>query len=275
MTTYAIGDLHGCLTPLRHLLDKLAFDPANDRLWFVGDLVNRGPQSLETLRFVKDLGDSAITVLGNHDLHLLGVVHGVRKSSGKDTLEDILKAPDRDELCHWLAARPLLHVDKSLGHVLVHAGIYPGWTLKRAKKLNEELHTVLTNDLPELLSYMYGNTPAKWSKDLSDHDRHRFAINAFTRMRYCESDGSLDLKYNGPPFRAPATLQPWYQLPQRKPVDMNIIFGHWSSHPSICREGIIPTDRGCLWGGSLAAYAIDTRTSYWVAGQTVSASHRP
>ena len=268
MTTYAIGDLHGCLTPLRRLLDKLNYDPANDRLWFVGDLINRGPESLETLRFVKDLGDNAVAVLGNHDLHLLAVLHGVRKSSGKDTLEGILNAPDRDELCRWLAARPLLHVDKKLGHVLVHAGIYPGWTLKQARKLNKELQRELTENLPEFLSRMYGNKPAEWSKDLSTEDRQRFAINAFTRMRYCHPDGSLDFDYNGSPANAPAPLLPWHQLPTRKALDMTIIFGHWSSHPAICREGVIPTDRGCVWGGDLVAYAIETRSSHWVNGQS-------
>lgn len=268
MTTYVIGDLQGCLTPLRQLLDKLAFDPASDRLWFVGDLVNRGPESLQTLRFVRDLGDSAITVLGNHDLHLLAVVHGVRKSSGKDTLDDIVKAPDRDELCHWLAARPLLHIDRELNHVLVHAGIHPHWSLKRARKLNDELQQVLTHDLAEFLGYMYGNTPANWSKQLPEQERRRFAINAFTRMRYCHADGSLDFDYNGPPAKAAAPLQPWYQVARRKPLKKTIVFGHWSSHPAICREGIIPTDRGCVWGGDLTAYAIETRRSYWVSNKS-------
>ncbi|MGQ7843890.1 symmetrical bis(5'-nucleosyl)-tetraphosphatase [Granulosicoccus sp. 3-233] len=267
MTTYAIGDLHGCLTPLQYLLDKLAFDPGRDRLWFVGDIINRGPESLETLRFVRNLGDSAITVLGNHDLHLLAVVHGYRKPSARDTLEEILQAPDRDELCHWLAARPLLHVDTRLDHVLVHAGIHPRWSLKRAGKLNRELQQELTENLPDFLSRMYGNTPARWSKDLGREDRQRFAINAFTRMRYCHPDGSLDFDFNGPPAQAPATLQPWHRIANRKPLDKTIIFGHWSSHPAICRAGVIPTDRGCVWGGDLVAYAIETGSSHWVTGQ--------
>lgn len=270
MTTYAIGDLQGCLSPLLRLLDKLAFDPANDRLWFVGDLVNRGPESVEALRFVRDLGDSAITVLGNHDLHLLAVLYGVRKNSGKDTLKGILSAPDREELAQWLATRPLLHVDHELQHVLVHAGLYPGWSLKRAQKLADELHRVLSNNLKSFLGYMYGNSPARWSKDLPLRDRHRFAINAFTRMRYCHTDGTLDFSFNGPPARAPEALRPWYRLPPRKPMDMNIVFGHWSSHPAICKPGIIPTDRGCVWGGDLVAYALETRTSHWVHGQNVS-----
>lgn len=267
MTTYAIGDLHGCLTPLHRLLDHLAFDPNADTLWFVGDLVNRGPDSLGVLRFIRSLGDSAISVLGNHDLHLLAVAHGIRKNSGKDTLQEILDAPDRDELLQWLAARPLLHVDKKLGHTLVHAGIHPHWTLQSAQKLSAELHTVLTQELDDFLSYMYGNTPGKWSKKLSPKKRRRFAINTFTRMRYCRPDGSLELDFNGPPAQAPRSLLPWYALPDRKPLPTTIIFGHWSSHPSICRPGVIPTDRGCAWGGDLAAYAIETATSHWVSGQ--------
>ena len=265
MTTYAIGDLQGCLTPLRRLLDHLAFDPAADTLWFVGDLVNRGPESLETLRFIHALGDSAISVLGNHDLHLLAVAHGHRKHGSKDTLQEILDAPDRDELCHWLASRPLLHVDKTLGHTLVHAGIHPSWSLKRAQKLSAELHVVLTHELADFLSYMYGNTPVKWSKDLSTRKRRRFAINAFTRMRYCRSDGSLDFDFNGPPAMAPKSLFPWYALPGRKSLATTIVFGHWSSHPGICRPSVIPTDRGCVWGGDLVAYAIETGTSHWIS----------
>lgn len=265
MTTYAIGDLQGCLSPLRHLLDKLAFDPASDALWFAGDLVNRGPESVEALRFVKSLGDTAICVLGNHDLHLLAVAHGVRQMTNKDTLQPILDAPDRDELCAWLASRPLLHVDETLKHVLVHAGIHPHWSLKRAQKLAAEVHQVLTEEPDELLSHMYGDTPAQWSKELTGRKRRRFAVNVFTRMRYCRMDGSLNLDFTGPPRSAPQNLHPWYAVAATHPWPMDIIFGHWSSHPGICRSGIIPIDRGCVWGGALVAYAIETTTSHWVS----------
>ncbi|NND89327.1 MAG: symmetrical bis(5'-nucleosyl)-tetraphosphatase [Granulosicoccus sp.] len=264
MTTYAIGDLQGCLTPLRRLLDHISFDPAADMLWFVGDLVNRGPESLETLRFVRSLGTRAISVLGNHDLHLLAVAHGVRKASSKDTLQSILDAPDRDELCDWLAKRPLIHVDVELRHTLVHAGIHPRWSLKRAKSLGDELHYVLTHELDDFLCHMYGNSPSRWSKKLSVRKRRRFAINAFTRMRYCHADGSLDFEFNGPPRNAPKSLLPWYALPDRKALDTTVVFGHWSSHPGICRSGVVPTDRGCVWGGNLVAYALDTSTSHWI-----------
>jgi bis(5'-nucleosyl)-tetraphosphatase (symmetrical) len=265
MTTYVIGDLQGCLTPLKRLLDQLRYEPSQDSLWFVGDLINRGPESLETLRYVKSLGKNAITVLGNHDLHLLAVVHGIRKSSPKDTLEEIVNAPDCDELCHWLSKRPLLHTDKKLAHTLVHAGIHPKWSLKRAHKLSREVHHALKDDLQGFLATMYGNTPARWDKNLSSTKRKRFAINAFTRMRYCYEDGELNFDFNGPPSAAPKKLYPWYSVPNRRVLDTHIVFGHWSSHPAICKSGIIPTDRGCVWGGSLAAYAIESRTSHWVS----------
>ncbi|MFT6640321.1 MAG: bis(5'-nucleosyl)-tetraphosphatase (symmetrical) [Flavobacteriaceae bacterium] len=265
MTTYVIGDLQGCLTPLKRLLDHLQFEPAHDTLWFVGDLINRGPESLETLRYVKALGKSAITVLGNHDLHLLAVVHGIRKASSKDTLEEIVRAPDRDELCHWLARRPLLHTDKKLGHTLVHAGIHPLWSLKRAHKMAREIHHTLKGDLQGFLATMYGNTPTHWNKNLPSAERQRFAVNAFTRMRYCYADGQLNFDFNGAPSAAPDNLYPWYAITNRKALDTQIVFGHWSSHPSICKPGIIPTDRGCVWGGSLAAYAIESGSSHWVS----------
>lgn len=264
MTTYVIGDLQGCLSPLERLLDKVRFDPSSDKLWFVGDLVNRGPKSLQTLRYVKNLGDSAITVLGNHDLHLLAVAYGYRKPSPKDTLKRILLADDCDELCDWLASRPLLHTDKKLGHTLVHAGIYPQWSLKRARKMANEVHEVLVNEPHELFANMYGNTPEYWSKELRQYKRYRFAINVFTRMRYCRQDGALDFSFSGSPATAPQHLLPWYALPDRKPLATRVVFGHWSGHPSISPASVMPTDRGCVWGGCLSAYAIEKNKSIWV-----------
>ncbi len=249
MTTYVIGDLQGCLDPLERLLDKVHFDPASDRVWFVGDLVNRGPKSLQTLRYVKAMGRSAVTVLGNHDLHLLAVAYGYRKPSGKDTLKRFLAASDRDELCDWLAARPLLHTDTELGHTLVHAGIHPHWSLKRATRLAKKVQKALVKDPDKLFATMYGNTPANWSKGLEKEARNRFAINVFTRMRYCQLDGSLDFDFNGSPASAPEHLLPWYALPDRKKLPTRVIFGHWSSHPSMSPSHLKPTDRGCVWGG--------------------------
>ena len=263
MATYAIGDLQGCLTPLKRLLDKLQFDPANDRLWFVGDLVNRGPKSLETLRFVYGLGDAAVTVLGNHDLHLLAVVYGIRKPSGKDTFNKIINAPDCEELCFWLRRRPLLHHDAKLGYTLVHAGIHPHWSLQFALSLADELQEVLpSDDFIEFLHNMYGNTPASWSNDLgkhkNKHKRRRFAVNVFTRMRYCYKDGTLNFDFNGPPSKAPKGLVPWYQVRKRIKPEHTILFGHWSSHPAMAPGGVMPLDRGCLWGGSMAAYELES-----------------
>ncbi len=264
MTTYVISDLQGCLDPLERLLDKLRFNPDKDRIWFVGDLINRGPESLQTLRYVKALGTSAITVLGNHDLHLLAVVRGYRKSSSKDTLKHILTASDRDELCAWLAARPLLHTDMELGHTLVHAGIHPHWSLKRATKLANKVHKALIKDPDALFQTMYGNTPSNWQKGLEKTERNRFAINVFTRMRYCQLDGSLDFEYNGTPANAPKHLCPWYAVADRKKLPTRVIFGHWSSHPSMSPGHVMPTDRGCVWGGSLSAYAIERKESICV-----------
>lgn len=264
MTTYVIGDLQGCLTPLKKLLDHIRYDPALDMLWFVGDLINRGPESLPALRFVKSLGSNAITVLGNHDLHLLAVLHGLRKASSKDTLDEIINAPDRDELVHWLIHRPLMHTDEMLGHTLVHAGIHPHWTLNTAQALSDEIGKALTDELEDFLSHMYGNSPSRWAEDLGSRKRRRFAINAFTRMRFCYEDGQLDFDFNGPPSLAPDNLYPWYATPNRTALDTTIVFGHWSSHPAIAPSHAIPTDRGCVWGGSLTAYGIETKTSYWV-----------
>lgn len=261
MTTYAIGDLHGCLKPLERILDKIRFDPADDQLWFVGDLINRGPDSLATLRYVKALGDSAITVLGNHDLHFLAVAHGYRKSSPKDTFNSLLKAPDRDDLCDWLASRPLLHSDRKLAHTLVHAGIHPHWSLKRAHKLAKLVHRALVSDREQVLATMYSNSPVQWDKELKAYERLRFAINVFTRMRYCTVDGSLDFTFNGSPSAAPRRLRAWYAVPDRKPLNTSIIFGHWSGHPAIAPTGIVPVDRGCVWKGSLSAYAIERSES--------------
>ena len=264
MTTYVIGDVHGCFSQLKKLLKKIRFNPDKDRLWFVGDLVNRGADSLHTLRFVKSLGDSAITVLGNHDLHLLAVAYGHRKPSGKDIIRPILKARDCDELCDWLAERPLLHNDDTLRCTLVHAGIHPQWSLKRAKRLAKQLHRELKTDPDKLLENMYGNTPRQWDKELDGHKLNRFAINVFTRMRFCDENGALDFEHSSSPLQAPKRLMPWYEVERKKPLKNRVMFGHWSAHPSMGPAHVMPNDRGCLWGGCLSAYAIESNTSTWV-----------
>lgn len=259
MTTFVIGDLHGCLTPLERLLDKIHFSSANDTLWFVGDLINRGPQCLDTLRFVKSLGDSAVCVLGNHDLHLLAVIHGIRSSSGRDTLDEILAAEDLDELTHWLRHRPLLHRSESLNVTMVHAGIHPKWDLATATQMATEVEKALRSPkYVDFLERMYGNKPAKWSRKLGKHRRRRFAVNAFTRMRFCSRSGELDFTCTGPPHKAPKGLIPWYAVPKRKPIEGRILFGHWSAHPGFAVSNVVPLDRGAAWGGSLCALALET-----------------
>ncbi len=272
MSTFIIGDLQGCYSPLLRLLERIDYDDRRDTLWFVGDLVNRGPESIEALRFVRDLGERAITVLGNHDLHLLAAIHGVRKPAPRDTLDAILAAHDRDELEHFLRHQPLMHFSRGKSRnkgrrkkrdtVLVHAGIYPLWTLEQAQALARELAMLLPSDaFPYFLEDMYGNTPARWDDDLQGAERLRFAINAFTRMRMIDKRARLDFDYNGPPQLAPKGLMPWYALPERQAIDADIVFGHWSAHPAIAPAGIVPTDRGCVWGGSLVAYNVGKRRS--------------
>jgi bis(5'-nucleosyl)-tetraphosphatase (symmetrical) len=260
MAVYAIGDVQGCYDELRQLLATVHFDRSNDRLWFVGDLVNRGPKSLETLRFVRDLGPAAVTVLGNHDLHLLAAAHGIHPGSvDGDTLEPILAAPDRDELIDWLRHLPLLHHDGNLGYLMVHAGLPPQWDLALAQRCATEVETVLRSDrLDTFLSRMYGNKPKQWAADLAGWDRLRFIVNCFTRMRFCDRDGRLDLKSSGPPGSQPEGYYPWYEIPGRASAGMNIIFGHWSTLRATGVPGVYPTDSGCLWGGQLTALRIDT-----------------
>lgn len=258
MTTWAIGDVHACLDELERLLDHIAFDPAADRLWFVGDLVNRGPRSLDTLRFVRGLGDRAITVLGNHDLHLLAAAAGVRAPRSKDNFDDVLTAPDRDELLDWLRWRQLLHTDDKLGFTLVHAGLHPHWDMLTAHGLARDIEAYLRKPgFAELFTWMYGNQPSLWSSDLDGNERLRFAINAFTRMRYCHADGTLDFDESGPPGTQPDHLTPWFDLPGRARVGTRIVFGHWSSLGYVHRNGVHGLDAGCLYGNALTALNLD------------------
>ena len=264
MTTWAVGDLHGCREPLERLLDAVRFDTARDRLWLVGDLANRGPDPLGTLRLVRSLGRSAVTVLGNHDLHLLAVIHGVRRASPKDRIGPILEAHDRDDLERWLRRRPLLHVDRALGATLVHAGIHPHWTLAEARRHARELEDILpTPRFERFVQRMYGDAPERWSEGLKKNDRRRFAVNVFTRMRYCTRSGALEFAHNGAPAEAPAGLVPWYRVPGRVALGTRLVFGHWSSHPAMSPPDLLPLDRGCVWGGSLVAHAMES-------GRTVS-----
>ncbi|HEX20025.1 MAG TPA: symmetrical bis(5'-nucleosyl)-tetraphosphatase [Acidiferrobacteraceae bacterium] len=258
MTTYAIGDVQGCYQALDQLLDKIAFSPGYDRLWFTGDLVNRGPRSLEVLRFVKSLGDTAITVLGNHDLHLLAIAAGHAPVKKFDTIDDVLAAPDSDELLHWLQQRPLMHHEAALGYTLVHAGIYPQWSVSKALVLAAEVESALRGDAAsEFFSHMYSNEPALWRDTLDHHARLCFITNVFTRMRYCLADGSLDMYEKGAPDKARGGLLPWFKMSRSNPWPGTIVFGHWSTLDIYHGDGVISLDSGCHWGGKLTALVLD------------------
>ncbi len=260
MAVYAIGDVQGCYDELRRLLDRLHFDPADDQLWLAGDLVNRGPQSLEVLRFAQSLGKRAKTVLGNHDLHLLAMAYGVRKPKANDTARAVLDAPDAADLIHWLQRRPLLHHSKKRQWTMVHAGIPPQWSLKDATARAKELQKVLDSDRAEaFFQGMYGNGPERWSDKLKGQDRLRYIVNAFTRMRYCRTDGSLEFSANMSPHYAPGELTPWFYMPERKTRKHRIVFGHWSTAGYLDDANVIALDTGCVWGGELTAIRLRKR----------------
>ncbi|WDH22341.1 symmetrical bis(5'-nucleosyl)-tetraphosphatase [Pseudomonas chlororaphis] len=261
MTTYAVGDLQGCLGPLQCLLEKVAFDPAKDRLWLVGDLVNRGPQSLETLRFLYAMRDSLVCVLGNHDLHLLAVWRNIERLKKADTLREILNAPDCEELLQWLRQQKLMHYDEQRNVALVHAGIPPQWSLKKALKCATEVEEALRDDnrFEPYLDGMYGNDPTKWDSELKGVTRLRVITNYFTRMRFCTSDGKLDLKGKEGPDTAPPGYAPWFEHKERKTRDVKIIFGHWAALEGNCNQpGVVALDTGCVWGGALTLLNVDT-----------------
>jgi bis(5'-nucleosyl)-tetraphosphatase (symmetrical) len=258
MAVYAIGDVQGCFDELQALLDRIGFTPGADRLWFAGDLVNRGPKSLETLRFIRDLGDTAVSVLGNHDLHLLAAAHGHPIDHDDHTLDAILTAPDRDELIDWLRHRPLLHHDGQLGFTMVHAGLPPQWDLGLASSCARELEAVLQSDrTADFIAHMYGNKPKRWSEDLAGWDRLRFIVNCLTRMRFCNRNGKLEFRCKGAPGKQREGYYPWFEIPWRASRDLNIVFGHWSTLGTYDAPGIYPIDTACLWGGTLTALQID------------------
>ena len=272
MAIYAVGDVQGCYAELAKLLDDIRFDPAADRLWLVGDLVNRGPGSLEVLRLVKSLGDSAITVLGNHDLHLLAVAEGVGELHRTDTLDEILNAPDRDELLLWLRNQRLLHAQD--GYVLVHAGLLPQWSVAQAASLAREVEAALCgDDYAIFLERMYGNTPHGWSDDLTGYKRLRVIVNAFTRMRICTQQGEMEFKFKGEVQNIPPGYLPWYEVPERKSADSTVIFGHWSALGLLNRENVIALDTGCLWGGPMSAVRLGDRHLFQAACNNPVAKH--
>ena len=259
MATWAIGDVQGCFDELAALLDTIGFDARRDRLWFCGDLVNRGPKSLETLRFVKDLGERAITVLGNHDLHLLAVWHHTEKKKRADTLDEILDAPDAHALLSWLQGQKLAHYDEELKFLLCHAGLPPEWDLNTALACAAEVEKVLRGDAREFFAHMYGNEPSRWDPHLRGQDRLRYITNAFTRLRFVEEAGHLDLKCKAGVSDAPAGLMPWYAHPRRKSRHIDIVFGHWAA---LMGQTETPhthaLDTGCIWGNALTALCLES-----------------
>jgi bis(5'-nucleosyl)-tetraphosphatase (symmetrical) len=272
MSIYAVGDIQGCHAELAQLLEAIKFDAARDQLWLVGDLVNRGPGSLEVLRLVKSLGDSAITVLGNHDLHLLAVAVGVAELHRTDTLDEILNAPDRDELLHWLRNQKLLHAQD--GCVLVHAGLLPQWSVAQAESLAREVEEALrADDYAIFLARMYGNTPHYWDGGLTGYKRLRVIVNAFTRMRICTKDGEMEFKFKGEVENIPAGYLPWFDIPERASARSTVIFGHWSALGLKLTPNVIALDTGCLWGGTMTAVRVEDRKLYQVGCKNPVAKH--
>jgi bis(5'-nucleosyl)-tetraphosphatase (symmetrical) len=257
VATYAIGDVQGCFDELKALLRKVEFKKA-DRLWFVGDLVNRGPKSLEVLRFVRDLGERAVTVLGNHDLHLIAQYEGIEKIRRADTFQDVLDARDADELVAWLRAQPMVHAEG--GYAMVHAGLLPQWSIARAQSLGREVSAALAAEgYREFLNHMYGNQPERWDDALEGWDRLRVIVNAMTRMRYCDGKGRIDLSRAG---TEPAKgYRRWYETRRREP-GKTLVFGHWSQLGLVLAPGIVGLDSGCIWGGRLSALRLDDRTLF-------------
>ena len=258
MATYAVGDIQGCFDAFSRLLDRCNFDPARDKLWLVGDLVNRGPRSLETLRFVRNLGSAAVMVLGNHDLSLLMAAEGFGKRGKNDTFNDVLDASDCQELLDWLRHQPLCHVDG--GYCMVHAGLLPQWTASEARRLAAEVETALAGPKwREFLSNMWGSEPASWRDDLEGWPRLRVIVNAMTRMRFCSPEGAMDFSVKGEVSKAPEGFVPWFQLPNRRSTESVLITGHWSALGLKVMPNLLAIDSGCLWGGALTAIRLEDR----------------
>jgi len=264
MATFAIGDVQGCFDELERLLGEVGFSPARDRLWFVGDLVNRGPQSLAVVRFVKGLGDRAVVVQGNHDLHLLAYSAGHAKRRADDTFEDVLAAPDCDPLLDWLRFRPMLHVEDE--YVMVHAGLLPSWSVAQAQDLAAEVEAELRSKRYRLfLAELYGSRPDTWRDDLRGMDRLRVIVNAMTRMRFCTAEGVMEFGVKGELEKAPAGYLPWFEVPGRKTRGVPIVCGHWSALGLRLAPDLLALDTACVWGGSLTAVRLEDRRVFEVS----------
>lgn len=258
---YAIGDVQGCRDELRALLAQLGFSADRDELWFVGDLVNRGPDSLGVLRFVRDLAANATVVLGNHDLHLLAVAYGStqRRLRRDDTVQDVLGAPDRDQLLDWLRTRPLAVRARHAGRddLLVHAGVVPQWNSDAVMQVARDVEHALANAPETVFEHMYGDEPSRWSTKLAGQERARFTINVLTRLRYCDRDGRIELRAKGAPGSQARGMLPWFEVPQRASATARVIFGHWSTLGVLRRPNLLALDSGCVWGGALTAADLD------------------
>jgi bis(5'-nucleosyl)-tetraphosphatase (symmetrical) len=263
MATYAVGDIQGCFTSFTHLLQELGFNPASDRLWLVGDLINRGPDSLAMLRWAKQHGDALHVVLGNHDLHTLAVAEGFVEAHRYDTLQLLLAAPDREELLDWLRTRQMAHAEGD--YLMVHAGVLPQWSVSQVLQLAGEVETVLrSGDYRDFFAHMYGNHPNHWEDDLHGMGRLRVITNALTRLRVCAPDGKMDFRFKGELPDIPAGLVPWFDLPQRRSTDKTLVFGHWSALGLVVRDNLVALDTGCLWGGKLSAIRLEDRRVFQV-----------
>jgi bis(5'-nucleosyl)-tetraphosphatase (symmetrical) len=273
MAIFAIGDLQGCYEQFRKLLDLVGFDRTKDRLWLVGDIVNRGPDSLKILRFVKGLTEAVTIVLGNHDLHLLMVAEGCSPLSRNDTIQDILSAPDREELLHWLRQQKLLHLDGN--YAMVHAGLLPSWSIAEAHELANSVEaTIRGEEFHEFCTQMYGDQPDHWNDKLSGYARLRVIVNAMTRIRVCTPQGKMDFKFKGMLKDIPQGYLPWFDVPNRASGEKTIIFGHWSALGLQLRDNLIALDTGCLWGGALTAIRLDDRKVFQVPCEEQEATRR-
>jgi len=266
MSTYAIGDIQGCRVQLEALLESIRFDPAKDKLWLAGDLVNRGPDSLGTLRLIYSLKESVIAVLGNHDLHMLAVYKDRNRANRKDTFFSLLDAPDADKLLEWLRFCPLVYAEDN--YLMLHAGTHPYWDRQQTLTYASEVEQVLRSEQhSDFFQQMYGNQPDSWSEELQGNERLRFITNVLTRMRYCYADSSLDMQCKGPISEAPSELIPWFDMPNRVVHEGYILHGHWAAlmggeSPS----GIISLDTGCVWGNKLSAWCLEEKRWYSVTG---------